>query len=85
MRVIFRPAALLAGVSLSVAAVAAPFDNWADKVANDKMRNNPQQATQKQYFSGAEQDQLDRKLTDNTRNFRAKEVAIAKSELAELA
>ncbi|WP_395399691.1 DUF885 domain-containing protein [Pseudoduganella sp. UC29_106] len=85
MKLIFRPAALLAGVSLSLAAVAAPFDDWSDRLANEKMRNNPQQATQKQYFSGSEQDQLDRKLTDNSRAFRAKEVASATKALADLA
>jgi uncharacterized protein (DUF885 family) len=85
MKLFFRLAGLLAGASVSAAAMAAPFDAWADKVANAKMRNNPQQATQKQYFSDSEQDQLDRKLTDNTRAFRAREVATAKAELAELA
>jgi uncharacterized protein (DUF885 family) len=85
MKLMCRPAALLAGVSLSLAAMATPFDDWSDRLANEKMRNNPQQATQKQYFSGSEQDQLDRKLTDNSRAFRAKEVAFATKSLADLA
>jgi hypothetical protein len=44
--------ALLAGAFLSLAAQATSFDDWADKVANAKVRSDPEQATQKQYFSG---------------------------------
>lgn len=85
MKLYFRLAGLLAGASVSAAVLAAPFDDWSDRLANEKMRNNPQQATQKQYFSGSEQDQLDRKLTDNSRAFRAREVASATKALADLA
>jgi uncharacterized protein (DUF885 family) len=76
--------ALLAGASFTLAAHAVSFDDWADKVANAKVRNDPEQATQKQYFSGSEQDQLDRKLTPNSVVFRAGEVANAKAALAQL-
>ncbi|MYN16497.1 DUF885 family protein [Rugamonas sp. FT107W] len=76
---------LLAGASLTLAAHCASFDDWADKVANAKVRNDPEQATLKQYFSGKEQDQLDRKLTPNTIVYRAGEVAAAKTALAQLA
>jgi uncharacterized protein (DUF885 family) len=77
--------ALLAGASLSLAAHAVSFDDWADQVANAKVRNDPEQATQKQYFSAQEQDALDRKLTPNTVVYRAAEVAEAKKSLAQLA
>jgi uncharacterized protein (DUF885 family) len=77
--------ALLAGVSLSLAAHGADFDSWADKVAAAKVRNDPEQATVKQYFDAREQDALDRKLTPNTVVYRAAEVAEAKRSLAELA
>jgi uncharacterized protein (DUF885 family) len=76
---------LLAGASMTLAAHAVSFDDWADKVANAKVRNDPEQATQKQYFDAKEQDALDRKLTPNTVVFRAAEVAAAKKSLAELA
>jgi uncharacterized protein (DUF885 family) len=83
-----RILALLAGASfsasLSISAHAGTFDDWADKVANAKVRNDPEQATQKQYFSGKEQDELDRKLTPNTIVYRSAEVATAKTALAEL-
>jgi uncharacterized protein (DUF885 family) len=76
--------ALLAGASFTLAAHGVSFDDWADKVANAKLRNDPEQATQKQYFSGSEQDQLDRKLTPNSVVYRAGEVANAKTALAQL-
>ena len=77
--------ALLAGASFTLAAHGASFDDWADKLANARLRNDPEQATQKQYFSGKEQDRLDRKLTPNTIVYRAGEVAAAKTALAQLA
>lgn len=77
--------ALLAGASLSFAAHGVSFDDWADKVASARVRNDPEQATQKQYFDAKEQDALDRKLTPNTVVFRAAQVAEAKKSLAQLA
>lgn len=76
---------LLAGASFTLAAHGVSFDDWADKVANAKVRSDPEQATLKQYFSGKEQDQLDRKLTPNTIVYRAGEVAAAKTALSQLA
>jgi uncharacterized protein (DUF885 family) len=77
--------ALLAGASLSLAAQGVDFDRWSDQIAAAKVRSDPEQATQKQYFDAREQDALDRKLTPNTVVFRAAEVAEAKKSLAELA
>ncbi|MRW92663.1 DUF885 family protein [Duganella sp. FT80W] len=85
MQTSIRFMALLAGASLSLAAQALNFDDWADKVAVAKLRSDPEQATQKQYFDAKEQDALDRKLTPNTVLFRAAEVASAKKSLAQLA
>lgn len=76
--------ALLAGASLSFAAHGVSFDDWADKVAAARVRNDPEQATLKQYFDAREQDALDRKLTPNTVVYRAAQVAEAKKSLAEL-
>jgi len=39
------------------------FDAWAEHLAADWMRANPAAATAAQYFSGEEQDALDRRLT----------------------
>ncbi len=44
-------------------ATNAAFDTWADDFAARYVRQNPQLATRSQYFSGAEQDALDRQLT----------------------
>lgn len=38
------------------------FDSWADELAAEWVRDNPQLATMSQYFSGNEQDALDRQL-----------------------
>src|SRR5687768_10324095 len=38
------------------------FDAWSDAFAQDWLRDAPQFATRTQYFSGAEQDALDRQL-----------------------
>jgi uncharacterized protein (DUF885 family) len=43
--------------------VQQSFDAFADEFAADWMRANPAAATLQQYFSGAEQDALDRELT----------------------
>ncbi len=56
---------LLALVSLAAASVhaAAPsFDEWSEGFAAEWVRARPQFATRAQYFSGAEQDALDRQL-----------------------
>ena len=66
------------------AASAAKFDDWANQVASDKVRKDPEQATRIQYFKGAEQDKLDGLLTPNTAAYRAAEVASAKATLAKL-
>ena len=44
-------------------AANAGFDTWADDFAARVVRQNPQLATRSQYFTGAEQDALDRQLT----------------------
>src|SRR6186713_1430727 len=58
-------AALFTFTSAAVLAHAtnAGFDTWADDFAARYVRQNPQLATRSQYFSGAEQDALDRQLT----------------------
>jgi uncharacterized protein (DUF885 family) len=76
---------LLAAASAALVHAAAPsFDQWADAFAADWMRASPQAATSQQYFTGAEQDALDRRLTPITREARAARVALAKRGLDEL-
>lgn len=77
---------LLLGAALSAPAAPNPaFDQWADAFAADWVRADPATATATQYFSGAEQDALDRQLPPNTKAYRAARVAKAKEGLAALA
>jgi len=69
----------------SLLAADPSFDIWADHLAADWMRANPTGATIAQYFSGAEQDALDRQLTPITKEYRATRVAAARAALASLA
>jgi len=77
-------ALLAAGVS-PVFATDPAFDQWADALTVETMRANPTGATATQFFSGDEQDALDRQLTPITKAHRAARVAKAKAALAELA
>src|SRR5262245_3917502 len=72
------------GTSQWVLAQPATFDAWAEEVANDMVRASPMQATTTQYFTGTEQDALDRQLTPISKAYRAERVARAKRVLAEL-
>lgn len=60
------------------------FAAWADQFAADAVRLNPQLATRTQYFSGAEQDALDRELTPLTAAQRAKEATLRRAGVARL-
>src|SRR5262245_7651142 len=66
-------------------AASVPFDQWADDFSADWMRADPSGATTTQYFSGAEQDALDRQLTPITRAYRESRVARAREGLLALA
>ncbi|MEO6005629.1 MAG: DUF885 domain-containing protein [Opitutus sp.] len=74
---------LVAGLRL----VAAPaeFDHWVDRFTDDWVRLDPELATQSQYFTGAEQDVLDRALTPITDEARGARVALARRGVNELA
>ena len=64
-RLLPRSAAALALLLLTAAlarAASPEFDAWADQFAARWARLNPQDATRAQYFSGAEQDAIDREL-----------------------
>jgi len=80
------PQQALAAPAVTAAAVKpnAAFDKWADTFAQDWVRQNPQFATATQYFSGAEQDALDRLLPPQTPAQRKKMVGLAKQGIARL-
>ena len=67
---LFAFAALISGCdakpapSANLAAAFSPsFDEWADTFTKEWTRNSPQLATRTQYFTGDEQDALDRQLS----------------------
>ena len=76
---------LLAMTVMPLFAADPAFEVWADALAADTIRSSPTAATYTQYFSGAEQDALDRQLTPITKTYRAERVAVARRALAELA
>jgi uncharacterized protein (DUF885 family) len=71
-------------MSSSLVTVAATFDQFCDTFAAEWLRADPQAASALQYFSGPEQDALDRQLTPITRDARAARVATARRGLTEL-
>ena len=84
------PGRLVLGLLFAAATAAfvhaAPpaFDQWVDTFAADWMRQNPQEATSRQYFTGDEQDALDRKLTPITKEYWAARVALARRGIEQL-
>ncbi|MBI2813636.1 MAG: DUF885 domain-containing protein [Opitutae bacterium] len=82
---LLRLFALLAATAVPALAADKNFDAWADALTAEIMRTNPTAATATQFFSGPEQDALDRQLTPITKAYRAARVAKAKAALAEIA
>lgn len=60
------------------------FDRFVDTLAAEWIRADPEDATRQQYFTGAEQDALDRQLTPITKAARAAKIARAQRGLADL-
>ena len=63
---------------------ASGFDAWTETFAADWVRQSAERATYSQYFSGAEQAALERQLTPQTAERRAKTRALAREGLAQL-
>jgi uncharacterized protein (DUF885 family) len=79
-----RPICLLAFATAPLFGADPAFDRFADSFAAEWMRANPVAATMQQYFTGAEQDALDRRLTPIGKEARAARVALAQRGLTEL-
>ncbi|MYN09854.1 DUF885 domain-containing protein [Pseudoduganella aquatica] len=77
-------AAVAAPAAAPAIAPVAAFDKWSEGFADDYMRLNPEYTTASQYFSGAEQDQLDRLLAPVTQAARDRQAALAREGLARL-
>lgn len=54
---------LLTFATRSLSGATPTFDQWAEQISAEWVRLSPQVATRIQYFSGSEQDALDRELT----------------------
>jgi uncharacterized protein (DUF885 family) len=79
---------LLPFLALGLAPLAAAeesFDAFLDRFTADWVRHEPQLATEIQYFTGAEQDTLDRRLTPVTAAFQQDKAVRARAGLAALA
>ncbi|WP_431265005.1 DUF885 domain-containing protein [Roseateles chitinivorans] len=63
---------------------AADFDAWAERVAAERMRSQPEHATSMQYFEGPLQDRLDGQWDDLSRATALAELARDRQALAEL-
>ncbi|HWA27513.1 MAG TPA: DUF885 domain-containing protein [Lacunisphaera sp.] len=73
------------GLSLRLPAADPAFDAWVNRLTADAVRADPNSATATQFFTGAEQDALDRQLTPVTKAYRVERAAFARRALAELA
>jgi uncharacterized protein (DUF885 family) len=71
-----------AAAEMPAEAANAEFDTWADAFAADWVRQSAERVTFSQYFKGAEQEALERQLTPNTADRRAKGRELARAGLA---
>jgi uncharacterized protein (DUF885 family) len=82
-----RLATVVAGVLLILAALPAQpgsVDDFFRDFTDEWVRANPSQATSTRYFTGEEQDRLERQLTPETRAYRESRIQLARKGLAEL-
>ncbi len=63
---------------------AATIDELFDTFTAEWVRGNPDLATSLRYFSGEEQDRLERQVTPRTRAYRNERIALARRGLSEL-
>lgn len=76
---------LLMSVTLAApAAWAASIDEFFDTFTAEWVRGNPNLATALRYFSGEEQDRLERQLTPQTRKYTEDRMQLARKGLSEL-
>ena len=63
---------------------AASIDEFFDSFTAEWVRGNPNLATSLRYFSGEEQDRLERQLTPETRKYTEERIQLARKGLSEL-
>jgi uncharacterized protein (DUF885 family) len=78
--------AALAAAFLCVIPVSAQqnIDDFFDRFTADWIRGNPNLATSTRYFSGEQQDRLERQLTPETLAYKKERIALARQGLASL-
>lgn len=82
---IFGVAAVVLWALSPLAAQQPSIDDFFERFTADWVRLNPNQATNARYFTGAEQEALERQITPVTAEWRASRRALARRGLAELA
>jgi uncharacterized protein (DUF885 family) len=76
--------AALPSARVQAAGAPPPIGAFFESFAKEWVRTDPQAATELQFFEGAEQDALDRRLTPNTREHWRSQIALARRGLGEL-
>jgi uncharacterized protein (DUF885 family) len=76
---------LLTSIEIGVHGQGRSVAEFFDEFSAEWMRRRPSQSTGSRYFTGAEQDRLDRQLTPETSEWRRETVAQARRGLQELA
>ena len=79
-----REATFLLLLASGLAAQTASIDDFFRDFAAQWMRGNPSAATGARYFTGEEQDRLERQLTPETEAYRRSRIQLARTGLAEL-
>src|ERR1700690_1111867 len=70
---------------LSAPAQQRSIDDFFRDFTDEWVRGSPSLATSARYFTGEEQDRLERQLTPETRAYRESRIQLARKGLAELA
>ena len=83
--VVIAASLVLTATTAGVIGQGRTIDGFFEEFSADWMRRRPNQATQSRYFTGAEQDSLDRQLTPETAEFRSGTAELARRGLEELA
>jgi len=76
---------VLTATDIGVSGQSRSIGEFFDRFSDEWVRRRPSQATASRYFSGAEQDRLDRQITPETAEFRRETVELARRGLKELA
>src|SRR5262245_58579102 len=77
-------AILTIGLTAPLPAPQRTIDDFFAQFTDEWVRGNPNLAASTRYFTGAQQDQLERQLTPVTEEYRRQRIALAKNGLSQL-